>query len=91
MDQIISRVGQEQGRAVATENETLAPLYKPQPYPMVLKAKKTGFRSKSKKMLEGTSKKGKWSWNSSNSKHGDEIGVGGQKLKLSNIGIELHR
>ena len=25
-----------------------------------------------------------------NSKHGHEIGVGGQKLKLSNIGIEIH-
>ena len=41
-------------------------------------------------MLEDASKKTKWSWNSGNSKHGDEIGVGGQKLKLSNIGIELH-
>ena len=44
--------------------------------------------SESKKMLEDTSKKSKWNWNSSNSKHGDEIGVGGQKL--TNIGIELH-
>ena len=35
-------------------------------------------------------KKSKWSWNSDNFKHGDEIGVGGQKLKLSNIGNELH-
>ena len=41
-------------------------------------------------MVEDTSKKSKWSWNSGNSKHCDEIGVGGQKLKLSNIGIELH-
>ena len=41
-------------------------------------------------MLEDTSKKSKWNWNSNNSKHGDEIGVGGQKLKLENIGIELH-
>ena len=41
-------------------------------------------------MLEDTSKKSKWSWNSGNSKHGHEIGIGGQKLKLSNIGIELH-
>ena len=46
--------------------------------------------SKSQKMLEDTSKKSKSSWNSRNSKHGDEIGVSGQKLKLSNIGIELH-
>ena len=41
-------------------------------------------------MLEDTSKKSKWNWNSGNSKHGDEIGVNGQKLKLKNIGIELH-
>ena len=41
-------------------------------------------------MLEDTSKKSKWSWNSGNSKLCDEIGVNGQKLKLSNIGIELH-
>ena len=41
-------------------------------------------------MFEDVSKKRKWSWNSGNSKHGDEIGVGGQKLKLTNIGIELH-
>ena len=41
-------------------------------------------------MLEDASKKSKWSWNSGNSKHGDEIGVDGQKLKLSNIGIDLH-
>ena len=40
-------------------------------------------------MFEDSSKKSKWSWNSGNSKHGDEIGVSGQKLKLSNIGIEL--
>ena len=49
-------------------------------------AKRTGFRSdlpRSKKVLEYASKKSKWSWNSGNSKHGDEIGVGGQKLKLS--------
>ena len=38
-------------------------------------------------MFEGVCKK--WSWNSSNSKHGDEIGVGGNKLKLSTIGIEI--
>ena len=41
-------------------------------------------------MFEDTSKKSKWSWNSGNSKHGYEIGIGGKKLKLSNIGIELH-
>ena len=41
-------------------------------------------------MLEDTSKKSKWSCNSRNSKHADEIGVTGHKLKLSNIGIELH-
>ena len=41
-------------------------------------------------MFEDTYNKSKWNWNSSNSKHGDEIGVGGQKLKLENIGIELH-
>ena len=41
-------------------------------------------------MLEDTSKKSKWNWNSGNSKHGDEIGVSGQKLKMTNIGIELH-
>ena len=29
-------------------------------------------------------------WNSNDYKHGDEIGVGGQILKLSSIGIELH-
>ena len=40
-------------------------------------------------MLEDTSKKSKWNWNSGNSKHGDEIGVGGQKLKLTNIGCHL--
>ena len=45
---------------------------------------------RSKKMFEDISKNIKWSWNSYNSKHGDEIGVGGQKLKLTNIGIELH-
>ena len=41
-------------------------------------------------MLEDASKKSEWCWNSCNSKHGDEIGVGGHKLKWSNIGIELH-
>ena len=45
-------------------------------------------------MFEGVSKTRKWSWDSSNSKHGDEIGdeigVSGQKLKLSSIGIEIH-
>ena len=44
----------------------------------------------SKNMFEDVSKKTKWSRNSSNSKHGDDIGVGGDKLKLSSIGIELH-
>ena len=43
----------------------------------------------SKTMFEDVSKKRKWNWNSGNSKHCDEIGVGGQKLKLSSIGIEL--
>lgn len=41
-------------------------------------------------MFEEVSRKRKWCWNSGNSKHGDEIGVGGQKLKPSGIGIELH-
>ena len=41
-------------------------------------------------MFEDVSKKRKWSWNSNNSKHGDEIGIGVQKLKLLSIGIELH-
>ena len=41
-------------------------------------------------MLEDASKKSKWSWNLGNYKHGDENGVGGQKLKLSSIGVELH-
>ena len=41
-------------------------------------------------MFEDVSKKRKWSWNPCNSKHGDEIGVSGHKLKLSSIGIELH-
>ena len=41
-------------------------------------------------MLEDASKKSKWIWNSGNSKLCDEIGVGGHKLKLSNICIELH-
>ena len=41
-------------------------------------------------MFEDISKKRKWSWNSCNSKHGDEIGVDGWKLKLSSIGIEIH-
>ena len=39
----------------------------------------------SRSMLEDATKKSEWSWNSRNSKHGDEIGVGGQKFKLSNI------
>ena len=97
MDQRIYKVGQEQAEAgvVVTENETLAPLYESQTYSTVLntQAKRTRFTSnlsESKKMLEDTSKKSKWSWNSGNSKHGDEIGVSGQKLKLSNIGIEVH-
>ena len=94
MDQIIYRAGQEQVGAVATENGTLAPLYESQSYPTVLKtqAKRTVFRSNmsgSNKMLEDASKKSKWSWNSHNSKLGDQFGVGGQKLKLSNIGVEL--
>ena len=41
-------------------------------------------------MFEDVSKKRKWSWNLGNSKHGVEISVSGQKLKLSNIGIEIH-
>ena len=41
-------------------------------------------------MLEDAYNKTKWSQNSGNSKHGDETGVDGQKLELSNIGIELH-
>ena len=97
MDQRIYNVGQEHSEAevVVTENETLAPLYESQPYPIVsnTQAKRTIFTSnlsESKNMLEDTSKKSKWSWNQGNSKHGDDIGVGGQKLKLSNIGIELH-
>ena len=97
MDQRIYKAGQEKAEAgvVVTKNETLAPLYESQPYPTMLntQAKRTRFTSnlsESKKMLEDTSKKSKWSWNSGNSKHGDEIGVGGQKLKLSNIGINLH-
>ena len=97
MDQRIYKAGQEQAEAgvVVTENDTLAPLYESQPYPTMLntQAKRTIFTSnlsESKNMLEDTSKKTKWSWISGNSKHGDEIGVGGQKLKLTNIGIELH-
>ena len=39
------------------------------------------------KTREQAFKKSTWT---SNSKYGDEIGVGGQKLKLSNIGIDLH-
>ena len=35
-------------------------------------------------------KKRKWSLNLGNYKHGDDIGVGGKKLKLLNIGIEHH-
>ena len=46
--------------------------------------------SGSKKMLEDPYKKSEWSWNSGNSKHVDENGVGGYKLKLSNTGDELH-
>ena len=41
-------------------------------------------------MFVDVSKTRKWSWDSANSKHGNEIGVSGQKLKLSNIGIDLH-
>ena len=41
-------------------------------------------------MFEGISKKINWNWNSTNSKHGDEIGVSGHKLKQSSIGVELH-
>ena len=41
-------------------------------------------------MFEDVSRKRKWIWNSKNSKHDDEIGVGGKKLKLLSIGIELH-
>ena len=94
MDKRIYRAKQEQVGVIATKNGTLAPLYESQPYPTMLKTqdKRTGFRSNlsgSKNMLEDTSKKSKQSQNSSNYKHGDEIGVGGQKLKLSNIGIEL--
>ena len=94
MDQRFYRAGQEQAEAMATENGTLFPLSESQPYPTVLntQAKRTGFRSNlygSQKMLEDTSKKSKWSWNSHNSKHGDEIGVSGQKLKLLKIGIKL--
>ena len=40
-------------------------------------------------MFEDVSKKRNWTWNSYDSKHGDEIGVGGQKLKRSSIVIEL--
>ena len=40
-------------------------------------------------MFEEIYKKRKWSWNSGNSKHGDEIGVGGKKLKMINIGCHL--
>ena len=41
-------------------------------------------------MFEDVSKMRKWSWDLANSKHGDDICVSGQKLKLSSIGIELH-
>ena len=41
-------------------------------------------------MFEAVSKKRTRSWNLGKYKHGDEIGVGGQKLKRSSIGIELH-
>ena len=40
-------------------------------------------------MFEDMSKKRKWSWNSGNSKHGDEIGFGRKKSKLLGIGIEI--
>ena len=40
-------------------------------------------------MFEDVSKKTKLSWNLGNSKHGDEIGVSGQKLKLTNFGCHL--
>ena len=40
-------------------------------------------------MFEDISNKTTWSFNSGNSKHGDEIGVGGKKLKLPSIGIEI--
>ena len=95
MDKRIYRAGQEQDGVMANENGNLAPLYESQPYPTMLKtqAKRTGFRSNlygSKKMLEDTSKKSKQSWNSGSSKHGDDIGVNGQKLKVSNICIKLH-
>ena len=97
MDQRIYKAWQEQAEdgVMVTENEILAPLYESQTYPTVLntQARRTRFTSnlsKSKKMLEDTSKKSKWNWNSSNYKHGDEIGVGGQKLKLLSIAIELH-
>ena len=40
-------------------------------------------------MFVDVSKTRKWSWDSTNSKHGNEIGVSGQKLKLSSISIEL--
>ena len=87
MDQRIYRARQEQFGGVATNNGTLSPLYESQPYPMVLKtqAKMTKFRSNlfgSKKMFEDASKKSKWSWNSGNYKHGGEIGVSEQKMKL---------
>ena len=36
-------------------------------------------------MFKDISKMRKWSWNSGNSKHGDEIGVGEQKSKLPGI------
>ena len=42
-------------------------------------------------MFEYVSKKIKWSWKLGNSKHGDEIGVGGQKLKQSkNVEFQIH-
>ena len=40
-------------------------------------------------MFEDMSKKRTWSWNSSNSKRGDDIGVDRKKSKLLGIGIEL--
>ena len=66
---------------MATENETLVPLYESPDLEVIC--------LDIKKMLEDASKKSKWSRNSGNSKHGDEIGVGGQKLKLTNIGCHL--
>ena len=41
-------------------------------------------------MFEEVYTKRNWSCNLENSKHGDEIGVGGEKMKLSIISTELH-